>query len=187
MSPQATKNLTTADALLDEAEAAAARGTLTTEQRDATLRRVDELLSAAPAGNPYHAALDARFAAIEDVTIQQKRRLVELQKQLADRYENASPEDRAAMDYRRTVRETILALKDEVAQLKAQLAERGAASIADSHRGTWDADQPYSRGDVVASDKSSWVAMRDVTGERPGTSPAWRILAGRGRDGRDRR
>jgi hypothetical protein len=60
-------------------------------------------------------------------------------------------------------------------------------TLADVYQGTWAAGQQYERGQTVVSDKSWWLAMRQNVDCRPGASDAWRLLAGRGRDGRDRR
>jgi hypothetical protein len=60
-------------------------------------------------------------------------------------------------------------------------------TLADTYAGTWAAGQQFERGQTVAWDKSWWLSMRRNIDCRPGGSDAWRLLAGRGRDGRDRR
>ncbi len=52
-------------------------------------------------------------------------------------------------------------------------------------RGVYDETRAYERGDSVSCDGSSWIAQAETTGERPGTSPAWRLSTKRGRDGKD--
>jgi hypothetical protein len=68
---------------------------------------------------------------------------------------------------------------------------RGAADDGDSvplrcFRGVWSEGRTFQLGDVVVDDGSSWVCV-DPTPSRPGTGAAWRLLAKKGRDGRDRR
>lgn len=69
--------------------------------------------------------------------------------------------------------------------------ERGARlavvrTLADVHEGVWKVGASYQRGAVVTWQGSSFVAMADTTGQ-PGSSPDWRPLANKGRDGKDRR
>jgi hypothetical protein len=75
-------------------------------------------------------------------------------------------------------------LRGEIAALRSGAAR---ATLADSFRGTWDATTEYSRGDLAISGGSTWLAVEDVAGTKPGTSPAWKLFAQSGRDGRDRR
>lgn len=77
-----------------------------------------------------------------------------------------------------------------VAEAEARGEERGARltlvrTFADVDRGVWKPGQ-YQRGDLVTYNGSSWLASED-TSAQPGTAPVWRLLAQRGRDGRDRR
>jgi hypothetical protein len=51
-------------------------------------------------------------------------------------------------------------------------------------RGLYDAEREYGTGDVVASNGSGWVALRDATNIDPGTSDAWALIAKQGRVGR---
>lgn len=77
-----------------------------------------------------------------------------------------------------------------VAEAEARGEERGARLVlvrtfADVDRGVW---QPgtFQRGDLVTYHGSTWLASVDTTAQ-PGTSADWRLLAQRGRDGRDKR
>ena len=91
------------------------------------------------------------------------------------------------MDFAEMVGEKVLKLAQaEIDELRTELARRAPVTLADSHRGTWKAAEPYSRGDVVMWDMATWLAMDDTTDEKPGKTATWRLVAGRGRDGRDR-
>ena len=52
-------------------------------------------------------------------------------------------------------------------------------------RGVYKESIEYRGGDVVSHDGSAWVVRGEPTRELPGTSKAWRLIARRGRDGRD--
>lgn len=51
-------------------------------------------------------------------------------------------------------------------------------------RGIWDQDMGYERGDTVSFGGSLWIAQVKSRGQTPGTSPAFRLAAKKGRDGR---
>jgi hypothetical protein len=107
--------------------------------------------------------------------------------------ESAPAERRAQHAWMAGVVDKFVAHGKRIRALEAQIAERNgeqqrsAFSLADAHCGTWSADRLYVRDNIVVWDKGTWLCLRNATGEVPGTSDAWRILAGRGRDGRDRR
>lgn len=50
--------------------------------------------------------------------------------------------------------------------------------------GVFRADATYLRGDGTTLDGCFWIAQKD-TGDRPGTSDAWRLAVKKGRDGKD--
>lgn len=53
-------------------------------------------------------------------------------------------------------------------------------------RGLWSEDGDYERGDVTTWGGTAWEAVEPVKGVKPdGSSGGWRILAKRGRDGKD--
>jgi len=53
-------------------------------------------------------------------------------------------------------------------------------------RGVWTANQDYERGDVVTWGGTAWEAVEPVKATKPDmSSGGWRILAKRGRDGKD--
>jgi hypothetical protein len=80
-----------------------------------------------------------------------------------------------------------IATREELdAIVEARFAEVQSRNVADWHQGTWTRATAYTRGAIVAWDGTTWVAVRDTTAQ-PGTDDAWRLLAKRGRDGRDRR
>lgn len=58
-------------------------------------------------------------------------------------------------------------------------------TLFDSHRGTYKRGESYRKADVVAWGGSTWGAVAATTDE-PGTSADWKLLAKKGRDGRDR-
>ena len=70
--------------------------------------------------------------------------------------------------------------------IDSRVEARVTQNLADSFAGTWAATTIYERGQTTVCDGSFWLAMRSPTaGARPGRSDAWRLLAGKGRDGRD--
>jgi hypothetical protein len=72
-------------------------------------------------------------------------------------------------------------LERELAALRAQLAAR-------EHLGTWSETMSYVKGNEVSSDGSTWRCLVDSKGVKPGDGGAvWRLIAKRGRDGRDGR
>lgn len=53
-------------------------------------------------------------------------------------------------------------------------------------RGIWSTSEDYERGDVVTWGGTAWEAVEPVKGTKPdNSSGGWRILAKRGRDGKD--
>ena len=54
------------------------------------------------------------------------------------------------------------------------------------HKGIYAEAQTYAVGDCVTYDGSTWHCQTPTTGHKPGTSPDWRLIVKRGRDGRDR-
>ncbi len=82
--------------------------------------------------------------------------------------------------------------QDELGELRATNAElrRDVAALASrglEFRGVWNAATDYRRGDVALAGGSSWIAVVPTRENKPGSSDAWRLLAQRGRDGRDAR
>lgn len=51
------------------------------------------------------------------------------------------------------------------------------------YRGTHDPDTGYEIGDSVTSGGSLWICQTKNHGQKPGTTPAWRLSAKRGSDG----
>lgn len=51
-------------------------------------------------------------------------------------------------------------------------------------KGVYRSGENYNKGDAVTWDGSVWIA-KEVTADKPGTSPAWRLSVKRGRDGKD--
>ena len=54
------------------------------------------------------------------------------------------------------------------------------------HRGVYAEASTYAVGDLVTYDGSIWHCQTPTIGHKPGTSPDWRLIVKRGRDGRDR-
>lgn len=52
-------------------------------------------------------------------------------------------------------------------------------------KGVYHDDLEAAKGDAVTWDGSLWIAQRASSGERPGTSDAWRLAVKHGRPGRD--
>ena len=52
--------------------------------------------------------------------------------------------------------------------------------------GVWNARTDYHPGNCVVHDGSSWIAKTWHSREQPGKSDSWRLMARKGRDGRDR-
>jgi hypothetical protein len=80
----------------------------------------------------------------------------------------------------------IMTRDEAVALLEERFAAVVVQTLADWHRDTFVPGEAYERGNVVAWDGGTWVAMRQ-TKAKPGTDDSWKIVAKRGRDGRDRR
>jgi hypothetical protein len=78
--------------------------------------------------------------------------------------------------------ERIRALEGALAELRS----RPAPSLIDSDQGVFEKGRAYMRGHLATWDGSTWLAARD-TASVPGADDSWRLLAKRGRDGRDRR
>jgi hypothetical protein len=77
-------------------------------------------------------------------------------------------------------------LRDEIAKLKARVAEleEGGAKFC----GSWQRANSYRRGEWVGYDGSGWVALSDVQPlEQPGTSDKWQLVIRAGRDAREQR
>lgn len=74
-------------------------------------------------------------------------------------------------------------------ELEALVEERfrdvQARNLADIYRGVFSNGDDYVRGDVVTCAGSLWLALAD-TRAKPGSSEDWRLIAKKGRDGRDR-
>jgi hypothetical protein len=77
-------------------------------------------------------------------------------------------------------------LEAEIRAVRAEVEQLKARTFVDLHRGVYKPGHEYERGDVVALDGSTWAAAED-TRAKPGTGPEWKLIAGKGRDGRDRR
>jgi hypothetical protein len=56
-------------------------------------------------------------------------------------------------------------------------------TLADAYKGAHLPGQ-YKRGDLVTRGGSLWIAVEDANGT-PGSSPSWRLIVQRGRDGKD--
>lgn len=70
------------------------------------------------------------------------------------------------------------------AAIEQRLSAIEASGI--KYSGTWQRAADYPRGSVVTDGGSSWVALRNNTGARPGSDPdAWQLMVKSGRDGRD--
>jgi hypothetical protein len=67
-----------------------------------------------------------------------------------------------------------------------QAVSAAGANLADAFRGAYDTSATYTRGQLVMSDGSTWLALTSGTLPKPGDGPAWRLFARAGRDGRDR-
>lgn len=52
-------------------------------------------------------------------------------------------------------------------------------------RGVWDENTGYEKGDTITAGGSLWICQKNNHGQRPGTTPAWRLGAKKGKDGRD--
>lgn len=52
------------------------------------------------------------------------------------------------------------------------------------YRGIHVLNEPYQKGDAVTKDGGTFIALKD-TAELPGASQDWRLMAKRGRDGKD--
>jgi hypothetical protein len=77
-------------------------------------------------------------------------------------------------------------LRDEIAKLKARVAE--LEECGTKFCGTWQRANAYKRGEWVGFDGSGWVALGDVAPlEQPGTSDKWQLVIRAGRDARDQR
>jgi hypothetical protein len=64
--------------------------------------------------------------------------------------------------------------------------EYHARSWVDLDRGVWRNGETYQRADMATWDGNTWGAVRETTSQ-PGTDDSWRLIAKKGRDGRDRR
>src|SRR5690606_33275029 len=76
------------------------------------------------------------------------------------------------------------AIKDYIDRGFAAVGERLSALEASGikYSGTWQRAADYSRGSVVTDGGSSWVALRNNTGTRPGSDPdAWQLMVKAGR------
>jgi hypothetical protein len=61
--------------------------------------------------------------------------------------------------------------------LEARVAAlESGGNLAEQYQGTFDADRSYERGQVVTHGGSLWLVLRDVTGEKPGPSTAYRLI-----------
>ena len=62
-------------------------------------------------------------------------------------------------------------------EIDARLAalEQGG-NLADCYAGTHDSDSAYQRGQLVTHGGSLWLVLRDVQGEKPGPSTAYRLI-----------
>lgn len=78
-------------------------------------------------------------------------------------------------------------LTHRCAAIEARLAEiESRPSMA--YRGVWDRGMEYHRGDVCTHQGSSWHCELDAaTGLQPGEGLGWKLMAKRGRDGKDAR
>ncbi len=104
------------------------------------------------------------------------------------------PVTRAVLDafYELVVLKLFKRQQDELGELRAANAElrRDVAALEArglEFKGVWNAATDYRRGDVALAGGSSWIAVVPTCGNKPGSSDAWRLLAQRGRDGKDAR
>lgn len=51
------------------------------------------------------------------------------------------------------------------------------------HCGKWDAERAYRLNDMVAWSGNTWCARRETTGEEPGRTDGWRLVAKQGKRG----
>ena len=72
------------------------------------------------------------------------------------------------------------------AATEGQWREYQARSWVDLDRGVWRNGETYHRADIATWDGNTWGAVRETTSQ-PGTDDSWRLIAKKGRDGRDRR
>lgn len=87
------------------------------------------------------------------------------------------------MEYSRSlgevIREAIKPLKDRIAALEGEVAERGIR-----FRGYWRDGLTVRKGDCITNDGSLWVAVRDTDEAPNSSSPDWCLAARKGRDGK---
>lgn len=76
------------------------------------------------------------------------------------------------------VREPLNELRAELARVRLELdALKSRAPWA----GVWDTDTDYALHDMVTHEGALWLALKASHGERPGPSPAWKLIVKRGR------
>lgn len=68
--------------------------------------------------------------------------------------------------------------------IETRVTDMQVRTLADYYRGTFVKGETYTRSSVAVWNGASWIAVEE-TGETPGTSPHWKLLAKQGRDGRD--
>jgi hypothetical protein len=78
----------------------------------------------------------------------------------------------------------IAELRGENAALRRDNAALKKEVEALEHCGVWEMGRGYARKNLVTFQGSTWIALRD-NNDRPGTPGAWRLIAKRGRDGKD--
>lgn len=79
-----------------------------------------------------------------------------------------------------------IATREEIESIiELRFADLQVRSLADTWRGVWKPGETYMRGAVAQWDGSPWLALKDSTDIKPGTSAIyWNLFAKKGRDGR---
>lgn len=62
------------------------------------------------------------------------------------------------------------------AEIDERLAQLEARSLPEAYRGVFDLEAKYSAGQLLTHQGGLWMALRDVQGEKPGPSPAYRLV-----------
>lgn len=80
-----------------------------------------------------------------------------------------------------------IATREELeALIEARFADLQVRTLADVYRNVFQPGEQYRRGEIATYDGCLWMAVED-SADQPGTTPSWRMITKRGRDGRDRR
>ncbi len=85
-----------------------------------------------------------------------------------------------------SVRDVLLPMRKEMAQMVARLDAMEAELAAREYKGVFDAGVTYARGASVTYHGSIWIAKR-ATFDVPGATDGWQLAVKAGRNGRDAR